>query len=248
MQAEETLKDLLSKMIYGTRGGAALATDFTPFTTLIDSTAAAGGITPAAAPAPENQWRSPTWNATAKTGVDATGVAITMPGAALDRAVRRPEVETGAAADVHAGVRRWLRSRRRDLRRGWLVRGLRGVADPAGPLHRHVQGEPRVPNLMFKNVPLYWDPDCPTGTALGLNSKYVGMTLHSRPQLHAVPVHVEPVGLGRLDRQPEPRCFGCRPGCQRHRRSGQLHHDLRQHDHPSAAAQLQDHRRFIQLS
>ena len=34
-------------------------------------------------------------------------------------------------------------------------------------------------NLMFKNIPLYYDPDCPNGTALFLNSKYIGMTLHS---------------------------------------------------------------------
>jgi hypothetical protein len=32
---------------------------------------------------------------------------------------------------------------------------------------------------MFKNVPLFWDPDAPAGTLLGLNSKYVGLTLHS---------------------------------------------------------------------
>jgi hypothetical protein len=46
MQSEETLKNILSRMIYGTMGGAALPTDFTAFTTLIDGTAAAGGITP----------------------------------------------------------------------------------------------------------------------------------------------------------------------------------------------------------
>ena len=34
-------------------------------------------------------------------------------------------------------------------------------------------------NLMFKNIPIYYDPDCPTGTALFLNSKYIGLTLHS---------------------------------------------------------------------
>src|SRR5580765_2102576 len=46
MQAEETLKDLLSKMLYGTKAGP-LATDWDPLTTLIDATVAAGGITPA---------------------------------------------------------------------------------------------------------------------------------------------------------------------------------------------------------
>src|SRR5580765_671111 len=93
MQAEETLKDVLSKMIYGTRGGAALTTDFTSFATLIDATGAAGGITPAASPAPENQWRSPTWDASAQTGVDDIGAAIVMPGTAPTAPYSGTEIE-----------------------------------------------------------------------------------------------------------------------------------------------------------
>ena len=91
-------------------------------------------------------------------------------------------------------------------------------------------------NLLFKNVPLYYDPDCPSGTALGLNSKYIGLTIHSDRNFKQSPFTVEPVRLGRFDGQPEPRCHRRHPGCQRHRRSGQLHHDLRQHDDPSASA------------
>jgi hypothetical protein len=34
-------------------------------------------------------------------------------------------------------------------------------------------------NLMFKNVPLFWDFQSPAGVMLGLNSKYVGLTIHS---------------------------------------------------------------------
>src|SRR5215471_1784026 len=93
MQAEETLKNLFVAMMYGTRGGNALPTDFTPLTTLIDATAAAGGITPAAAPAPENQWRSPTWNASTNTGTDAIGGSITVPGTALTSPYDGSELE-----------------------------------------------------------------------------------------------------------------------------------------------------------
>ena len=179
MQAEETLKDLLSKMIYGTRGGAALATDFTPFTTLIDSTAAAGGITPAAAPAPENQWRSATWDATANTGVDDTGAAITMPGAALTSPYDGKELETalrhmfllssdGGSDHVDAifsGA-------------GWYE-AYEASLTPQVRYTDTSKANLGFQNLLFKNVPLYYDPDCPSGTALGLNSKYVGLTLHS---------------------------------------------------------------------
>lgn len=179
MQAEETLKNLLSAMIYGTRGGSALPTDFTPFTTLIDATAAAGGITPAASPAPENNWRSPSWDAATNTGTDSKGAAITIPGAAMTSPYDGSEVE-------------------RVLRHMWLLASDSGSehvdAIFAGlgwfsayeasltPQVRYTDTSKAnlgFQNLMFKNVPIFYDADCPTGTVLGLNSKYVGLTLHS---------------------------------------------------------------------
>lgn len=179
MQAEETLKSLLSKMIYGTRGGAALATDFTPLTTLIDATAAAGGITPAAAPAPENQWRSPTWDGAANTGTDAIGGAITMPGTAPTSPYSGSEIEQvlrhmfilasdGGSDHVDAifGGRGWFEAYEASL-------------TPQVRYTDTSKANLGFQNLLFKNVPLYWDPDCADGTALGLNSKYVGLTLHS---------------------------------------------------------------------
>ena len=179
MQAEETLKDLVSKMLYGTRGGSSLPTDFTPFTTLIDATAAAGGITPAAAPAPENNWRSPTWDAATNTGVDAEGAAITMPGAALTAPYDGKEIETALrhmfllASDggsdhvdaIFAGA-------------GWYS-AYEASLTPQVRYTDTSKANLGFQNLLFKNVPLYYDPDCPSGTALGLNSKYIGLTLHS---------------------------------------------------------------------
>jgi hypothetical protein len=179
MQAEETLKDLLSAMLYGTRGGSALPTDMTPLTTLIDATAAAGGITPAAAPAPENQWRSPTWDAAANTGVDAEGGAITMPGAALTSPYDGKELETAlrqmymlassGGSDhvdaIFAGA-------------GWYA-AYESSLTPQVRYTDTSKANLGFQNLLFKNVPLYYDPDCPSGTALGLNSKYVGLTIHS---------------------------------------------------------------------
>jgi hypothetical protein len=178
MQAEETLKNILSQMIYGSRGGAALGTDFTAFTTLIDATAAAGGITPAASPAPENQWRSPTFDASTNTGTDALGTAITVPGAALtspydgselERVLRHMYVLSSDGGSEHvdaifAGV-------------GWFEAYEASLT----PQLRYTDTEKAnlgFSNLLFKNVPITWDPDCPTGTLLGLNSKYIGLTLH----------------------------------------------------------------------
>ena len=179
MQAEETLKDLLSKMLYGTRGGSTLPTDFTPFTTLIDATAAAGGITPAAAPAPENNWRSPTWDAATNTGVDAEGAAITMPGAAPAGAYDGSEMERvlrhmfllasdGGSDHVDAIF----------CGAGWFE-SYEASLTPQVRYTDTSKANLGFQNLLFKNVPLFYDPDCPSGTALGLNSKYIGLTIHS---------------------------------------------------------------------
>jgi hypothetical protein len=34
-------------------------------------------------------------------------------------------------------------------------------------------------SLMFKQAPIYWDRDCPTGVAYGLNSKYITIVGHT---------------------------------------------------------------------
>lgn len=179
MQAEETLKQVLSSMIWGTRGGGALATDFTAFTTLIDATGAAGGITPAASPAPENQWRSPTWDATANTGTDAVGAAITIPGAAMTSPYDGSEVErvlrhmfmlaSDGGGDMPDGLFVGL---------GWYS-AYEASLTPQVRYTDTQKANLGFQNILFKNVPLVWDPDAPTGTALGINSKYIGMTIHS---------------------------------------------------------------------
>lgn len=178
MQAEETLKDLLSKMLYGTKSGP-LTTDFDAFTTLIDATGAAGGITPAASPAIENLWRSPTWNASTQAGTDSKGVAITMPSTAPTAPYDGTEMENvlrhmfmlasdGGSDHVDAIF----------AGRGWYEAYEASLT----PQVRYTDTDKAnlgFSNLMFKNVPLYWDPDCADGTALGLNSKYIGLAIHS---------------------------------------------------------------------
>src|SRR5262245_59095859 len=121
MQAEETLKNVLSSMIYGTRGGSALATDFTAFTTLIDATAAAGGITGTGEPVAfpdlgcqrQHRHRCPR-------------CGDRHAGRRADGTVRRLRARALPAPHVRAGLRRWLRARRCHLLWPGLVRGLRG--------------------------------------------------------------------------------------------------------------------------
>ena len=178
-QAEGTLKNILSAMVWGTRGGAALATDFTGFPTLIDATAAAGGITPAADPAPENLWRSPTWNATTQAGTDAKGVAIVMPSTAPVAPYDGTELEM---------VMRHMFMLASDGGSEFpkaLFGGLgffEAYEASLTPQVRYTDTSKAnlgFSNLMFKQVPLYWDPDAPTGTLLGLDPETIGLTIHS---------------------------------------------------------------------
>lgn len=192
MQAEETIKNILSAMLYGTRGAAAHTdTDFDSFVTLIDATAPAGGITPAAAPDAANLWRSPTWNATAATGTDSTGTAIpagTMPGANasgtawtgadLEKALRHMfNLASGGGADhvdaIFCGP--------------GVYEAYEASLTPQVRFTDTTKANLGFQNLMFKNIPLYYDPDCPAGVALGLNSKYIGLTLHSERNFKQTP-------------------------------------------------------------
>jgi len=182
MQAEETLKSILSRMLYGTRGANAHAdTDFTPFTTLIDSTAAAGGITPAAAPAPENQWRSTSYDAGAGTGMDSQGNAIaagaggwpatgTFDGSELETVLRKIyTLASDGGSDKPDAI----------FCGASFFEAYEGSLTPQVRYTDTSKANLGFQNLMFKNIPLYYDPDCPTGTALFLNNKYIGLTLHS---------------------------------------------------------------------
>ena len=180
MQAENSLKDILVRMIYGTRV-TPKATDFDPLTGpagtgLIDATGPAGGITPAPATL-ENLWRSPTYNATTGVGVDAKGATIaglpfgaTIAGDDLEAILRRMFMLASDGGSDHvdaifAGANVY------EMYEGSLTPQVRYTDTSKANLG--------FQNLMFKNVPIYYDPDAPVNGAIGLNSKYVGLTIHS---------------------------------------------------------------------
>ncbi len=200
MQSEETLKDILSKMIYGTRGAAAKASDFDSYIGLIDATTAAGGITPAAAPAIENQWRSLTYNATTGTGTNPIGGTITggttpgwpaggpLDGAQLEALLRRAYmVASDGGSDRPDAI---FCSDVFEYYEASLTPQVRYTDTSKANLG--------FQNLMFKDIPIYFDPDCPAGTVLFLNNKYIGLTIHKDRNFKQSPF-TSGLGGGGLD-------------------------------------------------
>ena len=152
-QAEQTMRSKLSRMLYGTYASATPANDFTSLATVIDSTTPVGGIDPAT-----NAW----WASyeVAVGAVDAEGLE-----AALRTAVMTTSDSGGDSVDAI-------------------------FTDPATYAFYESTLTPQVRytdtdkanlgfrNLLFENVPVMWDADCPAGVVYGINSKYVGLVIH----------------------------------------------------------------------
>jgi hypothetical protein len=154
MQAEDTLKTKLNGMLLGTTAGTTPANDFTSLIDLVDDVATAGGI----APAGETWWKSVV---TAVGAVDAAGLEAAMRTAynsASDSGNDRVD-SLFTDADVFGFYESTLTPQVRYTDTAKANLGFQ--------------------NLMFKNVPLFWDFQSPAGVMLGLNSKYVGLTIHS---------------------------------------------------------------------
>jgi hypothetical protein len=165
MQAEETLRNRLSRQLYGTLGGAADPTkDFLSLDAIIDSTGAIGGIDPAVA---GNSW----WKSieTAVGAVDATGLEKAM------SAAYHSSSDSGSdrvdAIFTGQGVYEFYEST--------LTPQVRYTDTKTANLG--------FMNLLFKQTPVYWDFDCPAGVMYGINSKYVGLVIHSQRNFAQTP-------------------------------------------------------------
>jgi hypothetical protein len=165
MQAEETLKNRLSKQLYGTLGGAADPTkDFLSLDAIIDSTTEVGGIDPTD---PGNGWWASVESAVGS--VDAAGLEAAMSNAyhlASDSGSDRVD-----ALFTGQGVYEFFEST--------LTPQVRYTDTKSANLG--------FMNLLFKQTPVYWDFDCPTGVMYGINSKYVGLVLHSQRNFSQTP-------------------------------------------------------------
>lgn len=156
MQAEETLKNRLMEMLWGTQAVPDPTIDVGSIVAIADSTGAIGGINPADA---GNGW----WAAyeAAVGAVDASGLE-----AALGAAVRGSS--DGGSDRVDA------------IFTAELVYSF--YESTLTPQVRYTDTRTAnlgFQNLLYKQVPIYWDAEAPTGVAVGLNSKYVGLVIHS---------------------------------------------------------------------
>ena len=154
MQAEETLKSNLNKMLFGTYGGGDAANGFTSLKALVDSTGTVGGINSAVE----------TWWAATETAVGATDAA------GLEAAMRTAYNATSDAGSDRVDA----------LFTDETV--FEFYESTLTPQVRYTDVEKAnlgFQNLMFKGVPLFWDFDCDTGEMYGLNSKYIGLAIHS---------------------------------------------------------------------
>jgi len=156
MQAEETLKNRMSKMLYGTQSAPDATKDFLSLDAIIDSTGAIGGINPATAGS--EFWKS---IETSVGAVDATGLERAM------SAAYHSSSDSGSdrvdAIFTGQGVYEFYEST--------LTPQVRYTDTKSANLG--------FMNLLFKQTPMYWDFDCPVGVVYGINSKYVGLVIHS---------------------------------------------------------------------
>ncbi len=153
MQAEDTLKTKINGDLLGSTTDA---DSFGSLLDLVDDAAAAGGITP-------NGTDLDFWKSIVST-------AAAVDGAGLEAAMR---TAYNAASD--SGSDR--------------VDSIFTDADTFGFYESTLTPQVRYTdvdkanlgfqNLMFKNVPIFWDHQAVAGVMLGLNSKYVGLALHT---------------------------------------------------------------------
>ena len=152
-QAEQTLRKKLSGMLYGTYASATTTNDWTALTVLIDSTTPCGRIDPATEP----WWAS---YEAAVGAVDAAGLETAMRTAVMTTSDNGGDEVDALFTDpaTYAFYESTLTPQVRYTDTSKANLGFR--------------------NLLFENVPIMWDSDCPAGTMFGINSEYVGLVIH----------------------------------------------------------------------
>ena len=167
-QQTSTIAQNMNRMMFGTYTGGDVANGFTPLTTLIsNSTVAAGGISG------EAWWAS----------IDNAGTGVTD-AATLETALRDAYNASSDAGNDRVDAI-FTNAYGFGLYEGTLTPQVRYTDTAKANLG--------FQNLMFKNVPMFWDFDCPgadndagvttvqaaQACYIGLSSKYVGIVCHS---------------------------------------------------------------------
>jgi len=157
MQAEETMKAKLNQMLFGTRPNPQPATDFEPLTTLIDDTLPAGGITPTTG-GDADYWKSVVGGGAI---TDAASFEAMLGAAFLEA--------SDAGGDKVDAI----------FTTPEIFSYFESTLTPQVRYSDVTKANLGFTNLLYKSCPIFWDNDCPDGVVLGINSKYVGLTLHS---------------------------------------------------------------------
>ena len=170
MQAEETLKAKINQMLYGTLAGYDDTIHFGSLDDLIDDTAAAGGIDPAT----EAWWAS---------GVDAVGA---VDAAGLEAAFSAAYINASDAGNDKVNAM---------FTDPTVYQFYESTLTPQVRYSDVEKANLGFQNLLYKNCPIFWDFDCTAGTVYGLNSKYVGLTLHTDRNFKQSPFTANLTGL-----------------------------------------------------
>ena len=152
MQAEETMKANLNRMLYGNGTGNSNK-DWLGLGVLINNTGAAGGIDGTT----DTWWRS---YVDAVTVADATDLAPEM-------ATAFNTVSDGN--DMVDGI--FMAQNSYEFFESTLTPNVRYQDTKSA--------NAGFSNLLYKQCPTYWDRDCPAGTVYGLNSKYISLVGHT---------------------------------------------------------------------
>ena len=154
MQAEETMKSKLNKMLYANGAGNS-GKDFLGLAALVTGTGNVGGIDSAVAG--NEWWRSVTGSGTGMLKGGLRGLLGTAYNSASN------------GNDVIDGI--FMSQRDYEIYESELTPNVR---------YQDVKSaNAGFTSLLFKQAPTYWDRDLAQGTAYGLNSKYIKLVGHS---------------------------------------------------------------------
>jgi hypothetical protein len=152
-QSEMTMRSKMAKMLYGTYANADPLKNWNSLPFLIDDVTLAGRIDPVANP----WWQS---YVAAVGAVDAAGLETALRDAVMGTSDNGTDQVDAifTSPDVYSFYESTLTPQVRYTDTNKANLGFR--------------------NLLFENVPIMWDSECPAQTAFGINSEYVGITIH----------------------------------------------------------------------
>ena len=179
MQAEETLKSSINAQLFGTLSGQGVK-HFTGLPTIVDATGTVGGIDSAV----ETWWAA----------LEDTGAAVTP--AQLEAKLRSLYHRGSDAGADHTDA---------IFTNAYGFESYEATLTPQVRYTDVSKANMGFQNLLFKGTPIFWDFDCSGGTEgtksttsatyYGLNSKYVGLVIHSERNFKQSPFTANLTGI-----------------------------------------------------